>query len=90
MMKKQYNIIIGLALLAAIAACYAFKETKYFSVKTGEEIQYAHYENNKEIDEFDYLIREESYLNYEAGFTAGVVTLGFGFLFVGLYSKKKS
>jgi hypothetical protein len=88
-MKNQYNIIIGLALLATIAACYIFKETKYFSVKTGEEVKNVHYEKYKEIDEFNYLLREESYLNYEAGFTAGIITLGLGFLFIGLYKKRR-
>lgn len=89
-MRKQYNIIVGLALLASIAACYVFKGTRYFSVKTGEEFKNVSYENYKAKDEFNYLVREESFLNYEAGFTAGMVTLGIGFLFIGLYKKKKS
>jgi hypothetical protein len=87
-MKKQYNIIIGFALLFTIAACYVFKNTKYFSIKTGEELKNVRYESYKDKDEFNYMIREESHLNYEAGFTAGMVTLGLGFLFVGLYTKR--
>lgn len=87
-MKKQYNIIIGLALLATISACYAFKNTRYYSVKTGEEFTNARYESYKEQDEFNYLVKEESFLNYEAGFTAGMITLGIGFLFLGLYKKR--
>lgn len=87
-MKNQYNIIIGLALLASIAACYAFKNTSYYSVKTGEEFTNASYEKYKDEDEFNYLVREKSFLNYEAGFTAGMVTLGLGLLFVGFYKKR--
>jgi hypothetical protein len=86
-MKNQYNIIFGLALLATIAACYGFKKSRYFSIKTGEEIENVSYERYKEKDEFNYLLREESYLNYEAGFTAGFVTMGLGLLFIGLYKK---
>lgn len=87
-MKKPYNIIIGLALLSTIAACYVFKNTQYFSIKTGEELKHVRYESFKDKDDFNYMIREESHLNYEAGFTAGMVTLGLGFLFVGIYTKR--
>jgi hypothetical protein len=87
-MKKQYNIIVGLALLATIAACYVFKDTRYYSIKTGEEFTNASYERHREADEFKYLVREESFLNYEAGFTAGMITLGLGFLLIGLNKEK--
>jgi hypothetical protein len=86
-MKRQYDILIGLALLATIAASYVFQKSKYFSKKTGEEVKIENYEHYKEKDEFNYLLREESYLNYEAGFTAGMLTLGIGFLFIGLNKK---
>lgn len=88
-MKKQYNILIGLALLFSIAACYVFKKNRYYSINTGEEFKNVRYENYKEKDEFKHLVREESYLNYEAGLTAGVVTLGIGFLIIGLIKKEK-
>jgi hypothetical protein len=84
-MKKHYNILFGLALLATVAACYVFKKSKYFSVKTGEEVKNERYESYKDKDEFNYLLREESHLNYEAGFTAGMVTMGLGLLFIGFY-----
>jgi hypothetical protein len=87
-MKKQYNIIIGLALLAGVAACYVFKDTRYFSIKTGEELKNVRYADYRDQDVFNFLIREESTLNYEAGFTAGMVTLGLGFLVIGLIRKK--
>ncbi|MGV3503590.1 MAG: hypothetical protein ACO1O1_07770 [Adhaeribacter sp.] len=87
-MKKPYHIIVGIALLATIAACYAFKNTRYYSVKTGEEFTAVRYEKYKQEDEFNFLVREESFLNYEAGFTAGMVSLGLGFLFIGLTKKK--
>lgn len=86
-MKKHYNIILGLALLASIASCYAFKKTRYYSVRTGEEFTTASYEKYKDEDEFNYQVREESFLNYEAGFTAAMVSLGLGFLFIGLNKK---
>ena len=86
-MKKYYNIILGLALLASIASCYAFKKTRYYSVKTGEEFTTASYEKYKDEDEFNYQVREETFLNYEAGFTAAMVSLGLGLLFIGLNKK---
>ncbi|MGV3588089.1 MAG: hypothetical protein ACO1OF_13875 [Adhaeribacter sp.] len=89
-MKNQYNIIIGLALLFTVAACYVFKQHRYFSIKTNEEVTNVYYASYKENDEFKYLIREESYLNYEAGFTAGLTTLGLGFLVIGLINKRKT
>jgi hypothetical protein len=89
-MKKQYNIILGLALLATIAACYAFKKNKYYSIKTGEEVKYERQEGYQDKDDFNYLLRTESYLNYEAGFTAGITTLGLGLLLIGLYEKRKN
>lgn len=86
-MKKGYNIILGLALLITVAACYLFKKQRYYSVKTGEEVVNQRYASYKQDDEFNYLIREESSLNYEAGFTAGLITLGIGFLVIGFKNK---
>lgn len=88
-MKYQYNIIIGLTLLFSIAACYVFQKHRYFSIKTGEEVKNVHYASYKENDDYNYLLREESYLNYEAGFTVGITTLGLGFLIIGLVNRRK-
>lgn len=88
-MRNYYNIIFGLALLATVAACYVFKNSKYFSIKTGEEITNKEYALYKENDEFNYLLREESYLNYEAGFTSGTIILGLGLLVKGLSRRRK-
>lgn len=86
-MKNQYNIILGLALLTFIASSYVFKNTRYFSATTGEEVKIEQYDKGK--DEFNYLLREKYHLNYEAGFITGVITMGAGLLFVGLFNRKK-
>jgi hypothetical protein len=63
------------------------KNTRYFSTTTGEEAKIEQYDKGK--DEFNYLLREKYYLNYEAGFITGVITLGSGLLFIGLYKRKR-
>lgn len=88
-MKNQYNFIIGITLLCTVAASYIFQTSRYYSVKTGEEVKNYQFAQAKEKDEFNYLLREESALNYEAGFITGLTSLGLGFLIIGLTRKRK-
>jgi hypothetical protein len=87
-MRNHYNILIGLALLFAIGACYLFPEKHYYSIRTGEEVPDTRFAGKREDDQFKFLLREETSLNYDAGITAGTVTLGVGFLLIGFTKRR--
>ncbi|ALJ00493.1 hypothetical protein [Rufibacter tibetensis] len=84
-MVKRYNIILGLALLVAVGAGYYFNHNRYFHRTAGEEITRTVYEALESKNDW----RVEWHYNYDAGFTAGLSTLGIGLIFTGLISRKR-
>ncbi|WP_181306287.1 hypothetical protein [Rufibacter sp. XAAS-G3-1] len=84
-MVKRYNIILGIALLVAVGAGYFFNKNRYFHTTTGEEISRTLYEDLEAKKDW----QVEWHYNYEAGFTAGLSTLGLGLILTGLMSRKR-
>jgi hypothetical protein len=84
-MVKRYNIILGIALLVAVGAGYFFNHNRYFHQTTGEEITKTVYEALETKQDW----QVEWHYNYDAGFTAGVSTLGIGLILSGLVNRKR-
>ena len=84
-MVKRYNIILGIALLVAVGAGYFFNHNRYFHRTTGEEITKTVYQDLEAKEDW----RVEWHYNYDAGFTAGVSTIGVGLILTGLLSRKR-
>ncbi len=84
-MNKRYDILLGLALLAAVATGYFFNQNRYFHITSGEEVSkvvYAGFENKAKW-------RVEWHFNYEPGSTAGVATLGLGLILFGVAGRNR-
>ncbi|MBC3541675.1 hypothetical protein ACFSC6_01900 [Rufibacter sediminis] len=84
-MNKRYDILLGLALLAAVATGYFFNQNRYFHTSTGEEISSTIYNGLEDKHKW----RVEWHFNYEAGFTASVTVIGLGLVFLGLVGKSR-
>ncbi|KAA3438303.1 hypothetical protein [Rufibacter hautae] len=84
-MNKRYDILLGLALLAAVATGYFFNQNRYFHVTTGEEVNKAVFNGFENKAKW----QVEWHFNYEAGFTAGIGTLGLGLILFGVAGKNR-
>ncbi|RNI30538.1 hypothetical protein [Rufibacter latericius] len=84
-MNKRYDLLLGFALLLAVTTGYFFNKNQYFHATTGEEISRTVYKGLENKTKW----REEWHFNYEAGFTAGLATLGLGLVFFGLVGRSR-